>query len=239
MGNTVHISTRKGRTGPAIWFALAIALGLHGIFLLLPLTGQIPESSPLSAQIELKLTLPEPLQAAAENLIPEQPPARQAAVQPAPGDTEPAPVPSVNTPFPMPLQNSRVTTLTPIERDLERMTTENKRRLTSAILSSQFITGKSAADQLFGKPMERSGTTVQTEFHYPERPSLVTMLNQPMQELPFEYTPGLIQFAYAPGLKGKLQRFGDRITPEFGWITKYGTEVKCIWVLVIAACGWK
>jgi len=28
-----------------------------------------------------------------------------------------------------------------------------------------------------------------------------------------------------------LQRLGDKITPEFGWITKYGTEVKCIWVL--------
>lgn len=52
------------------------------------------------------------------------------------------------------------------------------------------------------------------------------------------HTPGLIRFAYATGMKGDLHRFWDAITPEFGGITKYGTEIKCKWVLVIVGCAW-
>ena len=65
------------------------------------------------------------------------------------------------------------------------------------------------------------------------------MLDQPMPDLPFAYTRGLVKFAYDPGLKGDLQRFWDVITPEFGWRTKNGTEFRCIWVLIIGGCGWK
>ena len=35
-----------------------------------------------------------------------------------------------------------------------------------------------------------------------------------------------------------LQRFWDKLTPEFGWRTKNRTKVQCRWVLVIVACGW-
>ena len=119
------------------------------------------------------------------------------------------------------------------------MTPMEKTLLTHTILSSQFITDEPAADQLFGPVIARYSIETQKEFHYPDKASLVSMLDQPMQELPFAYTPGLIQFAYAPGVKGDLQRFWDVITPEFGWITDHGTEVRCIWVLVIARCGWK
>jgi len=65
------------------------------------------------------------------------------------------------------------------------------------------------------------------------------MLEQPLPDMPFAYTPGLVNFDYDPGVKGDLQRFWDVITPEFGWRTNNGTEFKCVWVLVIAACGWK
>ena len=65
------------------------------------------------------------------------------------------------------------------------------------------------------------------------------MLDQPLPDLPFAYTHGLVNFAYEPGVKGDLQRFWDVITPEFGWRTKYGTEVKCILILVVAGCAWK
>jgi hypothetical protein len=65
------------------------------------------------------------------------------------------------------------------------------------------------------------------------------MLDQPLPDVPFAYTPDLVYFAYEPGVKGDLQRFWDIITPEFGWRTKYGTEVKCGLLLVIIACGWK
>jgi len=68
---------------------------------------------------------------------------------------------------------------------------------------------------------------------------MIDMLDQPMPDVPFAYTPGLIYFAYDPGLKGDIQRFWDVITPEFGWRTKYGTEVRCKLILVIVGCGWK
>ena len=138
------------------------------------------------------------------------------------------------------LPTSHAAPLTSIKRDLESMNTEQRTRLTHSILSSQFITEDSATDLLFGKPIaDVQKEFTHQEFHFPQRPNLVKILDQPMQELPFDYTPGLVYFAYDPGIKGDLQRFWDVITPEFGWTSKYGTEVKCIWVLVIAACGWK
>jgi len=111
--------------------------------------------------------------------------------------------------------------------------------MTNTILARQFITEESVTDQIFGKQSQQKHTELIKEFHYPVRPDMLVMLKRPMQELPFAYTPGLINFAYEPGVKGDLQRFWDVITPEFGWITDNGTEFKCKWLLVIAGCGWK
>ena len=36
---------------------------------------------------------------------------------------------------------------------------------------------------------------------------------------------------------GAQNRLGA--TPEFGWRTRYGTEVKCALILVIVGCAWK
>ena len=119
------------------------------------------------------------------------------------------------------------------------MSEPEKRLLTSTILARQFITEESATDQLFGKPLQQPGTELYKEFHYPLRPDLLTMLDKPIPDVPFDYTPGLVYFAYDPGVKGDLQRFWDVITPEFGWRTKYGTEVRCVLVLVLVGCGWK
>lgn len=123
--------------------------------------------------------------------------------------------------------------------DLEHMDAVERSRLTSTILSRQFITEKSVADRIFGLPLEQRDPDEGRGFHFPHRQDMVSMLDQPLPNIPFEYSPGLIHFAYDPGLKGELQRFWDVITPEFGWTTKHGTEVKCIWVLVIGGCGWK
>lgn len=218
-------------TNAGIWLALAIALGLHALILLLPLPGRVPDARPVSAQIDLRLTTFDPIPA--PEPLPEP--------VPEPRDTRPESVPLAETQGISPA--SRAVTLAPIKRDLETMNIEEKRRLTNLILSSPFITEDSTTDQLFGKSIVLYSAEIQKEFHpkefhYPERPNLLAMLDQPMQELPFAYTPGLVRFAYDPGIKGDLQRFGDMITPEFSWITRYGTEVKCIWVLVIAACGW-
>lgn len=243
MGNDIqsanHIpATTDSRANPDIWLALLIALGLHGLILLLPLSGQKTDPTPMSAQIELRLTKFEPPPVAEEIFLiePGSPP------PPAPLPTpivQDKPVPLVETPSQVVASTPAATTLVPIERDLEQMTPVEKAQLTDTILSSQFITDEPAADQLFGPVITRYSTETRTEFHYPEKTNLVAMLDQPMQDLPFEYTPGLIHFAYAPGVKGDLQRFWDVITPEFGMITDHGTEIRCVWVLVIAACGWK
>jgi hypothetical protein len=243
MGNDIQNSTQtrtpaSANTNPGIWLALAIALGLHALILLLPLPGQVPGARPVSAQIDLRLTTFDPIP------VPEPLPEPVPEPVPEPRDTRPESVPLAETSSQGVSPASRAVILAPIKRGLETMNTEEKRRLTNLVLSSPFITEDSAADQLFGNPFVLYSTEIQKEFHqkefhYPERPSLLAMLDQPMQELPFAYTPGLVRFAYDPGIKGDLQRFWDVITPEFGWTSKYGTEVKCVWVLVIAACGWK
>ncbi len=119
------------------------------------------------------------------------------------------------------------------------MTEAEQNLLSKTILTRQFISEKPVTEELFGRPYWPDSTEPQREFHFPVRPDLLAMLDQPMPELPFAYTPDLVRFAYDPGVRGDLQRFWDVITPEFGWRTRYGTEVKCIYVLVIVACGWK
>jgi len=113
------------------------------------------------------------------------------------------------------------------------------RAQTDIILSQQFITEGTVIDRIFNKPLNWQHAKTRSEFRFPARPGLLTMLDRPMQDLPFEYTPGLVHFAYAPGVRGDLQRFWDVITPEFGWRTNSGTEVRCILLLVIVGCGWK
>jgi len=241
MGNALQKSGQVpvppvSRSKPTLWLALAIALGLHLLILLLPLSRQAQNTDAVTAQIELQLTTYEPKRVNEEIIIPGNTTAMESAIQEAsePTNPEPESAPLVKAVAELPPPDLPG----PIERELENMNLTEKTRLTHTILSSQFITEESVTEQIFGKPFDPDSTGAHKDFHYPERSSLVAMLDQPMQDLPFEYTPGLVRFAYAPGIKGDLQRFGDKITPEFGLITRYGTKVSCIWVLVIVACGW-
>jgi len=242
MGNRVlstnHTPATHDRTQSGIWLAYLIALGLHSLILLLPLSGLKTDSSPALARFELRIIKPEPPPAARDILLTTPEPSPSPAFLPTP-EVQEISVPPVKTKPEVVVATRPAATLVPIERDPELMSAAEKRRLTQTILSSQFITEESAADQLFGKPIAWHDIENQAEFHYPQRDNLTTTLSRPMQELPFEYTPGLIYFAYEPGVRGGLQRFWDTITPEFGWITRYGTEVKCKWILIIAGCGWK
>jgi len=99
-----------------------------------------------------------------------------------------------------------------LEHDLEKMSEQAKRRMTNSILTRQFISEQSEADKLFGKPLVAYSSEPQKAFHYPVRQDMIAMLDQPMPEVPFAYTPRLINFAYDPGLKGDLQPFWDVIT---------------------------
>jgi hypothetical protein len=209
---------------------------LHAIILLLPISREIPLVEYDGAQIELQLTRFTP------------PPVPLAPLQPA------EIIPPVSVPEPLAEAAKAITeeqaevktqivTTSPQARDLEhdpeKMSEQAKKRLTHSILSRQFIPEESEADKLFGRPLEQHSSEPQKEFHYPAKSNMISMLDQPMQEVPFAYTPGLVKFAYAPGVKGDLQRFWDVITPEFGWRTKNGTEFRCVWVLIIGGCGWK
>jgi hypothetical protein len=202
----------------------------------------MPPDDKLLSVIELQLTsfsprssaLLEPL-AKSEALPPEPEPvllSEQAVTAPE-NETEVSPLVAESAPV----------KTSPVARnlrpDLDSMSEPENKQLKNTILARQFFTGESAVDQLFGKPLPQYNTEIRKEFHYPLRPDLIAMLDQPLPEVPFAYTPDLVYFAYDPGVKGDFQRFWDVITPEFGWRTKYGTEVKCIMLLVIIGCGWK
>ena len=239
------MQTRTGRKA-GIWLALCCALALHAIFLLLPIASKTPPEDTSHTVIELQLTtfnsqppaLPEPVPEP-ETLPPEPDPERETIVM----SDQPATTPENETEVQLAVVEPPPVKTIPVARnlraDLDSMNEPEKKQLMSTILARQFFTEKSAADQLFGKPLPQHNTEIRKEFHFPLRPDLVAMLDQPLPEVPFTYTPDLVYFAYDPGVKGDFQRFWDVITPEFGWRTKYGTEVKCIMILVIIGCGWK
>lgn len=237
----IPIQTRTGKKA-GIGLTFLLALALHSLFLWVPITRQMPVVENLRAPIELQLTTFKPraiapLQAEPEPQAPlpepepepesaSEPPAIVLVEQPVPAEIEPAPLTTS-------LEKRKLKT------DLGTISDIDRRKLTSAVLARQFFTEDSVVDQLFGKPIPQYNTEIQKEFHYPLRENMISMLDKPLPEVPFAYTPDLVYFAYEPGVKGDLQRFWDVITPEFGWRTKYGTEVKCILVLVIIGCGWK
>lgn len=219
----------RSRQNTGILKALAAALLLHALVLLLPLTSPAPTVNDDADAIELELVayLPAPTVAEA---IPEPLEIPETTSAPVPdvddSDVQPLAEPQLNEPEPAPVIVQQV--------EPEPVTADPA----AVILSRQFITESSEADRLFGKPLVIGDPATQQAFHFPVRQDLLGMLDKPMQDLPFAYTPGLVHFAYDPGVRGDLQRFWDVITPDFGWRTNNGTEVRCIFVLVIMACGW-
>ena len=231
------------RNKARIWLALPVALAIHIVVLLLPIAPQSQTAGEDGTSIELQITSfipqpadirlpepkpqilpPEPEEKAEPELVVEPPKQVQATVTALADETKPPPGNPVAR---------------KLKRDFNTMNEMEKNQLTSTILARQYISEESVVDKLFGKPLVQHNTEIRKEFHYPVRPDLISMLDTPMPEVPFAYTPDLVYFAYDPGVKGDLQRFWDVITPEFGWKTRYGTEVRCILVLVIIGCGWK
>ena len=63
-------------------------------------------------------------------------------------------------------------------------------------------------------------------------------LDRDLPEVPFadaEYQ----WVMYSSGIEGDVERAFDAVTKTWGFTTRYGTKVKCAWVLVIVSCGWK
>lgn len=225
---------------------MAMALVLHGMFLLLPAAGEKQPAQARQRPIEIELGKTEtqaPISVAQEaepETNPPEPVSEPAPATPPPPAQNPPETFTASPPPRTPEPEATVETRFPAyERDFNMLSDMEKKLLTSTILARQYITEESAADRLFGKVLVQDSDDFQKDFHYPLRKDLVEMLNQPLPDLPFEYTSGLVYFAYDPGLKGDLQRFWDIVTPEFGWRTKYGTEVKCALILIIPGCVWK
>jgi len=233
-------SFKRGRYGrgdwAGIWLAISLALALHVIFLFIPiaLKDQPVEGLERSFEIELALVKKRPPATLAPDPGPDA-----GSLEPA-VEPPPAVPPAKNSPETLTASPPGVTAPEPyFEHDFDRMGALEKEVLTSTILARQYITEESVVDRLFGKPLVHGSSDFQKDFHYPLRKDLIEMLNQPLPDLPFDYTAGLIYFAYDPGLKGELQRFWDVITPEFSWRTRYGTEVKCALIVIIPGCVWK
>lgn len=217
-----------------IWLAFFLALGLHLLLLIVPVTSQKPVPEAHQPMLELQLT------AAAQQT--QEPPAPVPEPErPAPPTPEQAEVVLEEHTEPLPVAAEAPATRIAgnLPADPGNMDESEKKQLTNTILARQFFTEESAADKLFGKPIAKDSTEIRKEFHYPARQNMLSMLDKPLPDIPFAYTPDLVHFAYEPGVKGDLQRFWDVITPEFGWRTRYGTEVKCILILVVAGCAWK
>lgn len=228
----------QNRTGSkaGIWLALTFALVLHLALLLVPMAGQkpVPETSQSTLELQLtasRLQIPSP-----PVREPDKPPPEPTPVAPQQPEVvqedQPSPLPATTEPPPGLIAKN-------LPPDMDNMNEPDRAQLTNTILARQFFTEESAADKLFGKPLAQDSTEPRKEFHYPRRQNMLAMLDKPLPDVPLVYTPGLVHFAYEPGVKGDLQRFWDVITPEFGWRTKYGTEVRCILILVVAGCAWK
>lgn len=234
---------RQLRTGKraSIWFALMLALAFHAMVFQFPF--QLPGKPPAHHDKPLEIALQKPQDA---GKTPTMTPIPEPNTVPEPEPVDP-PAPTEESAVadtrPLPDETSTdieaSTPITPVERRrFEQMSDTEKQQLASSLLSQQFIREKPLTEQLFGKPLAITDQ-YRAEFHIPERPGMISMLDTPMPDLPFAYQQGLIHFAYDPGVKGDLQRFWDVITPEFGWRTRYGTEVRCIWVLIVGGCAWK
>ena len=103
------------------------------------------------------------------------------------------------------------------------------------MLSSQFDYEKFGQKALFGSVKQ---TEDSPDFYVRQRTSLEMALNQPSLQLPFEDARIYLVDSYDAGFMGGLDKFWDTVSVPFGFTTKNNTRVQCVWVLVIAGCGW-
>ena len=234
------LNRQQVRTGnkSSMWLAFAVALGLHLLILLAPISRHGPPADNKPALLELQLTTLTPATPAPETPAP---PAIEIPQEMTLPDIIPEPIEAVAKSIPEPPRTQEQLPVQPDAPNIEPMPIleQKKRRLSRTILSARLLPEESEADKIFGVQIAPPEQPNYAAFNRPIGQNMISMLDQPMQELPFAYTPGLVHFAYDPGVKGDLQRFWDVITPEFGWRTDNGTEFKCVLVLVIIGCGWK
>lgn len=243
--NSKRIPTGKQA---GIWLSIVLAIALHTLFLFLPIPVNNPESGHKETLLALQLTKRAEPSTDPTPVIAQEPPALSKPKPPLQQETRAESDSQTVSDVPKMLSDSEQAESAPTSpqkfmpyarTSFEHMNELEKQSIRSSLLLQQYIREASITEQLFGKPLKTEGSDHIAEFHLPARPDMISMLNKPVPDLPFAYQEGLVHFAYDPGVRGELQRFWDAITPEFGWRTKYGTEVRCIWVLVMGGCAWK
>lgn len=103
------------------------------------------------------------------------------------------------------------------------------------VLSSQFDYERSVRQPLFGAVEQK---TEAPDFFFRQRAALDSVLNQPSLQLPFEDNRIYLVEHYEDGMMGGIEKFWDQVSLPFGFTTRNNTRVQCVWVLVVAGCGW-
>ncbi|MEM9531011.1 MAG: hypothetical protein AAGA23_08830 [Pseudomonadota bacterium] len=208
---------RRRWRGPGValwvWVALALHVGLLALLTRYPIA---PPAQPPAISVRLA-PAPETVPPAIEQrpIAPPRPlpePAPSAADQPGPG---PVPQPQLTPPITPPRS-----TPTPTGADLLN-------RLSRYRLDGQSQLELTLPDS--GPELLPLGLADQS--------NMLQSLDRPTPLLPFE--PGDMGVNFYPnGVQGDVARLFDRITPEFGFVTSFGLEVKCKYVLIVVSCGW-
>lgn len=197
--------------GAGLFFALAIAV--HVVLIMVPLTKEIGVIVEEQRSVKVRLVSP-------AKVIKEIPPIKQ-----SPDWREPE-VPALEE-----LPARPVMVPPPVQEVVQQAPARSSKR----VLSSQFDYERSIQQPLFG-PAEQKAD--EPDFYFRQRPTLETVLNQPSLQLPFEDTRIYLVDHYEEGITGKMEKFWDTVSVPFGFTTRNNTRVQCVWVLVIAGCGW-
>lgn len=212
-----------------MWAALAIAIVLHAGLLLVKFREIGRETTSPEHVIELSFARP-----AVSVQQPRPTPPVEAPKPPVPpirtvasALQEPAVVAQPAAPPPPPISAPAAAS--------EELGPEQVRQLARTIIASPFLEDADDTRKVFGKEPEDRHSEV--DFRVPDRPDMFSMLEGPPIDLPFA-DPELVEFAYAPGAMGAIERGFDRITPEFGWTSNSGFKIRCRWVLIVVGCGW-
>jgi hypothetical protein len=202
---------KRDYRGAGLFFVLALAV--HVALIMVPLTKKMTTGVQELRSVQIRLVTSEmPGQ--------ETPPAEQAPEWRESG------VPLLEELPPMPEK------VAPRVREtVQQAPPPNSKR----VLSSQFDYERSIRQPLFGTAERKADAP---DFHFRQRATLEMVLNQPSMQLPFKDTRTYVVEHYEDGFMGGIDKFWDRVSVPFGFTTKNNTRVQCVWVLVIAGCGW-
>ena len=197
--------------GAGLFFALAITV--HVVLIMVPLTKEIDVTVEEHRSVEVRLV--SPVKESQQITPVKQPPDWRK--------------PEVQALEKLPASPEMVAP--PAQEVVQQAPSPSSKR----VLSSQFDYERSIGEPLLGSAEQKADAP---DFYFRQRDTLETVLNQPSLQLPFEDTRIYLVDHYEDGITGKMERFWDTVSVPFGFTTRHNTRVQCVWVLVIAGCGW-